>query len=423
MYRSLFLTPFLRLSLVVAASLSGAAAADVHVVEEIVARVNGDIITRGDLEHKRVELEAEYRQQGLTGTKLQQAVKQQATDALRDQIDQMLLVEKAKDLNLSVDAEVTKRIAEMHVQSKIIDEDKFHDFIREQTGMTFEDWKQQMKNALLTQRVIGQEISSRINIPEADKRKYYEEHKKDFTRQEQVFLQQILISTEGKTPEQVAAAEKKAKDLVVRARKGEKFGDLALTNSDDLETARNGGELPAFKRGQLIKQIEDVVFAQNKGFVSDPIRVPAGFLIVKVEERYAAGLASYEQVEGEISERLSMPLMQPKVRAYLTRLREEAFLEIRKGYVDSGAAPGKDTNWKEIEQLKPQTITKEEVARQKKHKKLLFIPIPFTGGTVKPASGATRPASSTPGSSTPAAATPAAPTPTASTPAAAPAQQ
>jgi len=418
MYRSLSLRPvsglLLRLSLIGAATLSAAAAADVHIVEEIVARVNGEIITRGDLDHKRLELEAEFRQQGLTGQKLQQAVRQQAADALRDQIDQLLLVQKAKDLNLSVDTDVTKRIAEMQVQSKITDPDKFHDFIHEQTGMPFEDWKQQMKNALLTQRVIGQEISSRITIPEADKKKYYEEHKNDFMRQEQVFLQQILISTEGKTPEQVAAAEKKAKDLVVRARKGEKFGDLALTNS---------GEMPAYKRGPLIKQIEDIVFAQNKGYVTDPIHVPAGLLILRIEERYAAGLATYEQVEGEISERLSMPQMQPKVRTYLTKLREDAFLEIRKGYVDSGAAPGKDTSWKEIEQLKPQTVTKEEVARHKKRKKLLFIPIPFTGGTVKTAAATTKPASSTPASSTPAASTPAASTPASSTPAAAPPNQ
>jgi peptidyl-prolyl cis-trans isomerase SurA len=417
-------SPFLRLFLIGAACLSGAVAADVHIVEEIVARVNGEIITRGDLDHKRLELEAEFRQQGLTGPKLQQAVRQQAADALRDQIDQLLLVQKAKDLNLSVDTDVTKRIAEMQVQSKITDPDKFHDFIHEQTGMPFEDWKQQMKNMLLTQRVIGQEISSRITIPEADKKKYYEEHKNDFMRQEQVFLQQILISTEGKTPEQVAAAEKKAKDLVVRARKGEKFGDLALTNSDDLETARNGGEMPAYKRGQLIKQIEDIVFSQNKGYVTDPIHVPAGLLILRVEERYAAGLATYEQVEGEISERLSMPQMQPKVRTYLTKLREDAFLEIRKGYVDSGAAPGKDTSWKEIEQLKPQTVTKEEVARHKKRKKLLFIPIPFTGGTVKTASAATKPPSATPASPAPASPAPAAaPAPASPTPAAAPANQ
>jgi len=400
-----------RFVLFLAASLSIAAAADVRVVEEIVAKVNSDIITRGELEHARQEMEVELRQQGLAGAKLDQAVKAKSSEALQNQIDQLLLVQKAKDLNITVDAEITKRIAEMQVQSKISDPDKFHDFIREQTGMSFEDFRQQVRNQLLTQRVIGQEISSRINVPEAAKRKYYEEHKKQFEREEQVFLQQIVISTEGKTPEQVAAAEKKAKDLVARARKGEKFGDLAATNSDDLETARNGGELPPYKRSEhlLRKEIEDIVFVQKKGFVSDPIRVPNGFLILKVADRYAAGLATYEEVEGEISERMAMPQMQSKVRDYLTRLRQEAFLEIKPGYVDSGAAPGKDTSWKEVAQLKPQTVTKEEVAAHKKRKKLLHIvPIPFTGGKVKPK--ATPPASPAPASATaPAPATAAAP--------------
>lgn len=398
-----------------AACLSSAAAADVHIVEEIVAKVNGDIITRGELDQTRQKIEAELRQQGVTGPKLQQAAKQQAADALRDQIDQLLLVQKAKDLNISVDSDITKRLAEMQVQSKITDPDKFHQFVSEQTGMSFEDFRQQMKNQLLTQRVIGQEISSKLAIPEPEKRKYYEEHKKEFVRDEQVFLQQILISTEGKTPEQVAAAEKKAKDLVARARKGEKFSDLAITNSDDLETARNGGELPPFKRGQLLKQIEDIVFKQSKGYVTDPIKIPNGLLILRVEERYEPGLASYEEVENEISERMAMPQMQPKVRAYLTKLRADAFLEIRQGYVDSGAAPGKDTSWKEVAQLKPQTVTKEEVAAEKRRKKLLFIPIPFTSKKIKPAA---EPAPAAPAAAAPAAAPPAA-APAAAAPAAA----
>jgi len=385
-----------KLIVVFAASLAGAAAADVHIVEEIVAKVNSDIITRGDLERKRQEIETELKQQGVTGAKLQQSVHQQASDALRDQIDQLLLVQKAKDLNISVDSDVTKRIAEMQVQSGISDPDKFHDLIREQTGMAFEDWRQQMKNALLTQRVIGQEISSHISIPDAEKRKYYDEHKQEFVRQEQVFLQQILISTEGKTPEQATAAEKKAKDLVARARRGDKFSELAVANSDDAETARSGGELPPFKRGQLMKPIEDVVFKQSKGYVTDPIKVPNGFLILKVVERYEAGQASYEEVENEIAERMSMPQMQPKVRAYLTKLRVEAFLEIRQGYVDSGAAPGKDTSWKDVAQLKPQTVSKQEVAAHKKKKKLLFIPIPFTGGTKKPAPSSSEPTATAP---------------------------
>lgn len=406
---------YCRLIPLLAACLTVAAAADVHIVEEIVAKVNNDIITRGELARTRQDLAAELRQEGVTGPKLQQALQAKAADALRDQIDQLLLVQKAKDLNINVDSEITKRLAAMQVQSKMDDPDKFKDFIREQMGMPFEDFKAQVKNQLLTQRVIGEEISGRIVIPEPEKRKYYDEHKKDFVRDEQVFMRQILISTEGKTPEQVAAAERKAKDLVARARKGEKFSDLAATNSDDLETARNGGELPAFKRGQLMKQIEDVVFKQPKGYVTDPIKVQNGFLILKVEERYEKGLATFEEVDNEINEKMMMPQMNVKVRTYLTKLRQDAFLEIKPGYVDSGAAPGKDTSWKDVAQLKPQTVTKEEVATHKRRKRLLWlIPIPGTGGVKKipAAPAATAPASAS-----------AAPAATPAPSAAAPAQQ
>jgi len=370
----------------VAAAVMTAAAADVKVVEEIVAKVNGDIITRGEIERTRAQLAAELRQQGVTGARLQQELKDREKDALRDQIDQLLLVQHGKDMNINVDPDVTRRLAEIQRQSGITDPDKFHDYIREQTGMTFEDFKAQMKNQILTQRVVGQEISSRISVPEPEKRKYYDEHKTEFVRQEMVFLRQILISTEGKTPEQVAAAEKKSKDLVARARKGEKFGDLARDNSDDTETAKNLGELPPFKRGDLRKEIEDIVFKQKKGYVTDPIKVPNGFLILRIEDRYEAGQASYDEVESEISERLAMPKMQPKVRDYLTHLRMDAFLEIKEGYIDSGAAPGKSTAWVDPAALKPETTTKEEVAARKK-KKLLFI-IPRPGHKAEPAPAA-----------------------------------
>jgi len=396
-----------RLILFLAASISGAAAADVHIVEEIVAKVNNDVITRGELARARLDIEAELRQQGATGTKLQQAVQDKTADVLREEIDQLLLVQKAKDLNINVDSEISKRLAAMQVQSKIADPDKFKDFIREQMGMPFEDFKSQAKNQLLTQRVISEEIGSRINIPEPEKRKYYEAHKNDFMRDEQVFTQKIFISTEGKTPDQVAAAERKAKDLVARARKGEKFGDLAATNSDDLETARNYGEMPGFKRGQFLKQIDDILFKEKKGFVTDPIRITDGFVIFRIMDRYEKGLATYEEVENEINERMVMPQMNTKVRAYLTKLRTEAFLQIKPGYVDSGAAPGKDTSWKDVAQLRPQTITKEEVAARKRNKRLLFaIPVPGTGSkspVVKaaPATTPTQPASATAGATLP----------------------
>jgi parvulin-like peptidyl-prolyl isomerase len=402
-----------RLGAGVFALVSIGLASDVRVVEEIVAKVNGDIITKSELERARQELETQLRQKGVTGPELEKTIKQQAADGLRDQIDTLLLVQHGKDLNITVDPEVTKRLAQIQVESKIADPDKFHDYIREGTGMPFEDFRQKIRDQILTQRVISQEVMSHISPPHSDVEKYYEEHKKEFVRDEQVFLSEILISTEGKTSDQIAQAEKRAKDLVARARKGEKFGELARQYSD-AETKEGFGQLPPYKRGQLKKDIEDIVFKEKKGYVTEPMRLPNGFEILKIEERYEAGQAPLGDVENEIMERITMPQMQPKVRELLTKLREDAFLEIRAGYVDSGAAPNKDTAWKDPATLKPETTTKEEVASHKRKKRLLWVvPIPGTSTSPKKVETASRPGdssgaagSSTAGADRPAAADP-----------------
>lgn len=395
---------FRSIVVITASALSLYAAADtppIRVVEEIAAKVNGDIITRGELEKKRLEIEAAARQQGLTGPRLKEAVDGAFNNALMEEIDQLLLVQKGKDLNINVDNEVIRWLAEIQMQQKaahpeLADPDKFQSFIRQETGMTFEDFKQQKKNQLLTQRVIGQEVVRTINVPEVELQKYYEEHKTEFVRQEQVFLSQIVISTEGKTPAQVAAAEAKAKDLVTRARKGDKFSDMARDNSDD-ETGKSGGYIGAVPRGQMDKVLEDMVFKEKKGFVSDPVKRAANILILKVEERFEAGQASFEEVKNEIQERLVQPKVDAKARIFLSRLREDAFLEIKEGYVDNGAVPGKDTRWKDLAQLKPQTITKEEVAARRKKHILWVIPNGYAKTTGSKAAPAAAAAPATPG--------------------------
>jgi len=372
----------LRSCIVFSASAMMLLAADnppnVKVVEEIAAKVNGDIITRGELEKKRQEIELEAKRQGLTGARLKEVVDEYAGNALAEQIDQLLIVQKAKDLSINVDNEVTKQIATIQIQQKVAhpelaDPDKFQAYVREQLGIPFEDFKQNMKNQLLIQRVMGQEVMRNISVSEPEMQKYYEEHKSEYMRKEaQVFLSQIVISTEGKTPEQIAAAEKKAKDVSARAKRGEKFAELARDNSDDVETSKTGGYIGAMPKGVMEKSIEDVVFKEKKGFVTEPIKTPRSFLILKVEERQEAGQATYEEVKNDLQDKLMQPKMEPKRRAFLSRLREDAFLEIKDGYVDSEAVPGKDTRWKEVSALKPQTTTKEEVAaRRRKH--ILFV--------------------------------------------------
>lgn len=370
---------FLKYAAVMAAALPLAVAADVRIVEEIAAKVNGDIITRGELDSQRRDLERSLTGEGLKGQKLQDALKEFSANSLRDQIDQLLLVQKAKDLNISVDPEVTRELADIQVRAKISDPDKFRAFLQEQTGMSYEDYKDRLKRQMLSQRVIGQEVGYRMNFPEAELRKYYEEHKKDYVRKEQVFLSQILISTEGKTPAQVVAAEAKAKDIAARGNRGEKYSELVRQYSDDPETARSGGSLPPYERGIMPKNMEDAAFKEKKGTVIGPFKTAQGFVILRIDERFEAGQASFEEMKSQINEEMARPKMEPKVREFLTRLRTEAFLEIKDGYIDSGAAPGKDTRWHDVAQLKPQTTTKEEVAaRVHRHKKILFIPIPGT---------------------------------------------
>jgi parvulin-like peptidyl-prolyl isomerase len=346
-----------------------------RVVEEIVAKVNGEIITHGELEKQRLVFEAEAKQMGLIGRAFDEAVAKRAADGLRDQIDQLLLVQKGKELSINVDADVNRRIAEIQSQSKVSDPDQFHEWLQQQSGETFEDFKLLMKNQLLTQRVISEEVYRNVVIPKAEIEKYYNEHKTEFIRQEMVSLREILVSTGDGSPDKVAAAEKKAKGLVDRARKGEaKFTELARQNSD-ASTATADGELGAFKRGDLAKEIDDIVFKQAKGYITDPIRRPAGFEIYRVEEHYAAGQASMDEVESEINAKLMEPRVGPKVRDYLTQLRANAFLQIKPGYSDSGAAPGKDTTWQDPLALRPETTTKEAVAAHG-HKKFLHV-IPY----------------------------------------------
>jgi peptidyl-prolyl cis-trans isomerase SurA len=356
-------------------------AADTAVVEEIVCKVNGDIITSSDLERDRRDAETELRQQGLRGRDLQEALDQTMRNELRQRIDQLLLVQKGKELDLKVDGEVTKQLANIQRKTGIADPEKFQEYVKEQRGMPFEEYKNELKNSVLVDRVIRQEVSSTIKIKREDEEKYYDEHRDQFQRKERIFLSKLYISTEGKDAAGQAAAERKAKDLVARARRGEKFSDLVQSNSDDQAAAQNGGEMPPFEKGQLAKTIEDAVWNQQKGYVTDPFKLndPPGYYIFKVEDHQKAGLADFEEVQMEVENQLFQPKMQPALRVYLTKLRQDAYLQIKPGYDDSGAAPGKNTAWEDPAQLKPETVTKEEVLAKTRHKKLLWvIPIPGT---------------------------------------------
>jgi peptidyl-prolyl cis-trans isomerase SurA len=353
-------------------------AADVVVIEEIVCKVNGDIITRTELERDRKDAEIQLRGEGLAGRALQEAVNSAARDTLSRRIDELLLVQKGKELDLKVDNELSRQLATIQRQSGVADPQAFQDLVREKTGQPFEDYKADLKNNILKNRVLRQEVGGSLKVKHEELEKYYNDHKEEFQRKEQIYLRGIFISTEGKDAAGIVAADRKARDVARRAIAGEKFVELAQVNSD-LPTASNGGDMPPLQRDELRKDIADAVWEQPRGFVTQPIRTSKGFEIYRVEEHQKAGLADFEEVQAQVEDKVLGPRMGQATRDYLTKLRKDAFLEIKEGYQDSQAAPGKNTAWSDPAQLTPQTVTKGAVLAQTHHKKLLWaIPIPGT---------------------------------------------
>jgi len=356
--RKEFLSPAL---MIAATLLPGLLSADT-VVEEIVARVNNQVITRSAYQHEQQQLTDEAKQQD--PTRADQVAAQGSKDVLRGLIDRELLLQKGKDLDITADAELIKKLDEMRKQMKLASMDDLEKAAEAQ-GISFEDFKQNMRTEIITQRVIQREVGGRINVGKDEEQKFYEQHKSDMERPEAVKLSEILVSTEqaGDDPQKLAAAEAKANDLLKQIRAGASFEDIAKKQSQGLSAAE-GGELGYFERGKLAKQLEDVTFAMKKDQVSDVIRTKQGFVILKVTDHQSAGIPSFAEIEPRLQEAVYMQKLQPALREYLTKLREDAFIDVRPGYVDSGASPN---------QTKPvvTTAAKETTAKTlKKRKKI-----------------------------------------------------
>ena len=336
------------------------------VVEEIIARVNNDVITMSDYQKADEQLREEVAHdcQGCAQDKLMAEFKDQQKDLLRGLIDQSLMVQRAKDMGISVESDVIKRLDDVRKQNQLASLEDLEKAV-EASGLAWEDYKTTIRNGLLTQEVVRREVGSHINIPNDEVKKYYDAHPQEFTRPEQVVLSEIFLSTEGKSPEEIESVQKKAEDLRNRVMKGDDFNEIAKRYSEG-STAKDGGDLGTFKQSELAPQLEEVVFKMEKGQITDVIQTKTGFEVLKVENHYKAGLQPMDKVENEIMNRLYMQKMQPQMRDYLGQLREESYVMVKPGYTDTAAVAGASV----ITEVQPTP----DVATKKKEKKKLPLP-------------------------------------------------
>ncbi len=325
-----------------------------QVVEEIVARVNSQIITRSEFNRSKDQLRDDVKQQDPNNA--DKLFSEREKDVLRDLIDQQLLLDKGKDLAITGDTDLIKRLDQMRKDMKL---ETMEDLEKAATsqGISYEDFKQNMRNQIITQKVIGEEVGSHLNITTEEQQKFYDEHKSELEQPESIRLSEILIAPQkpvAKTGENaavggqdadaakqaddaeaLAAAEAKANDLLKQIRAGASFDEIAKKNSAG-PSAAQGGDLGVFKRGTLAKELEDKTFAMKSGQITDVIRTKQGYVILKVTDHQMAGIPAMKDVTAKIQDALYYQKLQPALRAYLTKLREDAYIKVADGYVDTG---------------------------------------------------------------------------------------
>src|SRR5215472_3569733 len=294
------------------------------IVDEIIARVDDAIITRGDFEKAKERDRGDLQQQfpGDWQSKWEQMQK----DTLRGLIDQQLLLEKGKELGITGDAEVIKRLNQMRQQMGLQSMDELEEEAKKQ-GISFEDFKDTIRSGIVAEQVIGKEVGAHVRITDEDVQDFYNKHQKELEAVEEVNLSEILVAIQPpkpagenpagekkdekkpdaaaqpavEDPAEVARAEAKAQGVLEQLRKGAKFEDVAKQSSDG-PTAAEGGPLGNFKRGELAKDFEDKTFPLKAGEFTDLIRTKQGFIILKVNAHRAPGIPPLKDVEDKIKQ-------------------------------------------------------------------------------------------------------------------------
>jgi peptidyl-prolyl cis-trans isomerase SurA len=267
-------------------------------VEDIVARVNDQIITQSDYDRAMKDMDQEAKQQGLS----MQEISEHHKDLLRSLIDQQLWLSKGKELGINGETELIKRLDEIRKQYNLETLQDLEKAAKEQ-GVSFEDFKAGIRNNIITQLVMREEVSRKVQFTQGEVQRYFNEHKQEYVRPESVELHEILVST-GADPDdaaKVAEGKAKADDIESKLHAGGDFSQLAKSFSDGT-TASEGGTFGSFHRGDLAKVFEDATFALKAGQYTDPIRTKQGYVIFKVDQHVAGGVPDFKDVEQQVEE-------------------------------------------------------------------------------------------------------------------------
>jgi peptidyl-prolyl cis-trans isomerase SurA len=294
-----------------------------EVIDGIAATVNDDVITR-------LDVDKEYRQMQKELEKLPPSEKMGLkTAALNRLIDKKLIDQKIHELDIKVsDEEVKLAIEDVRKQNNMTEEALKRALASQ--GLSFDVYRSQIREQLERMRLMGQEVRSKLQVGEREIRDYYDANRAKFGADQQFRARHIFFRVDkNATPDEVAKQQAKAGQVLKEARSGGDFSALAKKYSNDPAAAKDGGDLGTFKKSEMLPEIGDTVAAMKPGEISSVVRSPAGFHIIKLEEKSEGNARPFDEVKGEIEDLLYKKKADDRLAQWAKEMRASAAIEIK----------------------------------------------------------------------------------------------
>jgi len=309
---------------------------ELQVVDEVIAQVNDDVITLSMLKRENKERIETLKQSGLSEQEATAEVNKRQPELIATLVNEALLMQKGKELDLSndVEGEVNKRMLDVAKDQGINSIEKLDAAMRA-GGVDPVATRQMLRVEIMKQAVIQREVDSKIFFGSTmdELQKYYQEHQDKFRKPENVTISEIFLSSAGKNEAEVKA---RALELVTQLRAGADFKKVAAANSErevnGVRTAAdNGGVVGAFEMPNLREDIANSVKNVKVGGVSDPLRTADGYQIFRVDERTPGSTTSTFN-ENQVREAITIERGTKARDEYLQTLRDEAYIKISDNY-------------------------------------------------------------------------------------------
>jgi peptidyl-prolyl cis-trans isomerase C len=292
--------------------------------EDVVVVVNGEIISKGQVDRELTGYQQKMIQSGRSLTpETLVGVREQIIESL---VDRALLHQASVEEGISVSDEVIQKEWEK-IRQRFTSEEAFQTVLN-RMGMTEQDVREEIQRGAAVQKLIRERFGKSAEVSEEEARTYYESHPEAFVRPEQIRARHILIRPD---PEGGEAAEKKAVEKLQEIRKeaegGTDFAELAREHSQG-PSSEQGGDLGYFPRGKMAKPFEEAAFALKTGDVSDVVKTRFGYHLIKLEDRKPEGTVPFEEVQDALRNYLGTEAVKEAVKSYVRQLRQDA--EIRR---------------------------------------------------------------------------------------------